>query len=237
MKQYGIPTDQFARYNTSVHHDALMVRGDLSAPTCTTCHGNHGAVPPGVDKVQNVCANCHVFQAQMYEKSTHSKAFQARSLPGCIVCHSNHGIQHPSDAMLGTGPQGVCMQCHAPGDKCDRARVSIQSSLMQLDEAIRNADDSLRVAEASGMEVSEARLAQDQAGDSLTKARVAIHSFQPELVNVDVQAGLKTASADLQAGKNAMVERNYRRIGLGICLIAIGIVLVGLWLYAGMIES
>ena len=43
MKQYGIPTDQFAKYNTSVHHDALAVRGDLSAPTCTTCHGNHGA--------------------------------------------------------------------------------------------------------------------------------------------------------------------------------------------------
>ena len=77
MKQYGIPTDQFAKYNTSVHHDALAVRGDLSAPTCTTCHGNHGAVPPGVDKVQNVCANCHVFQAQMYTTSSHNKAFEA----------------------------------------------------------------------------------------------------------------------------------------------------------------
>ena len=30
MKQYGIPTDQFAKYITSVHHDALAVRGDLS---------------------------------------------------------------------------------------------------------------------------------------------------------------------------------------------------------------
>ncbi len=104
MKAYGIPTDQYAKYITSVHHQALAVRGDLSAPTCTTCHGNHGAVPPGVDKVQNVCANCHVFQAQMYEKSTHSKAFQAAYLPGCVVCHSNHGIHHPTDAMLGTGP-------------------------------------------------------------------------------------------------------------------------------------
>ena len=76
MKAYGIPTDQFAKYSTSVHHEALAVRGDLSAPTCTTCHGNHGAAPPGVDKVQNVCANCHAFQAQMYEKSSHIKAFQ-----------------------------------------------------------------------------------------------------------------------------------------------------------------
>ncbi len=237
MKQYGIPTDQFARYNTSVHHDAMVVRGDLSAPTCTTCHGNHGAVPPGVDKVQNVCANCHAFQAQMYEKSTHSKAFQAASLPGCVVCHSNHGIHLPSDAMLGTGPGGVCMRCHTPGDKCDRARADIQSNLTQLDGAINNADQALRLAESSGMEVSEARLGQDQARDSLTKARVTIHSFQTALVNQDIQAGMKIAAANLKAGQDAMVERNHRRIGLGLCLIAIAIMLVGLWLYIRKLES
>src|SRR5713226_5039043 len=45
LKGYAIPMDQFAQYNTSVHHEAMVVRGDLSAPTCTTCHGNHGAAP------------------------------------------------------------------------------------------------------------------------------------------------------------------------------------------------
>ncbi len=34
-----------------------------------------------------------------------------------------------------------------------------------------------------------------------------------------------------------MVERNHRRIGLGVSLIAIGIVLAGLWLYIKKIES
>jgi hypothetical protein len=237
MKQYGIPTDQFAKYSTSVHHDAMVVRGDLSAPTCTTCHGNHGAAPSGVDKVQNVCATCHAFQAQMYEKSSHNKAFQERSLPGCVVCHSNHGIQLPSDAMLGTGPAGVCMKCHAPGDHCDRARADILANLTQLDRAVKDADRALRLAESSGMEVSEARLSQDQALDSLTKARVTIHSFQTALVDQDIQAGMKIASADLKAGQGAMVERNHRRIGLGVCLIAIAIMLIGLWLYIKQLES
>jgi predicted CXXCH cytochrome family protein len=236
MKGYGIPTDQFAKYNTSVHHDALAVRGDLSAPTCTTCHGNHGAAPPGVDKVQNVCANCHTFQAQMYEKSSHNSAFQKAGLPGCVVCHTNHGIQHPSDAMLGTGPEGVCMRCHAKDDHCDRARAAIHDNLGQLDVAIRNADQLLHIAESSGMDVSDARLGQDQARDSLTKARVTIHSFQTDLVNQDIQAGLKLAAANLQAGKDAMRERNHRRIGLGMCLIAIGIMLAGLRLYIKKIE-
>ena len=87
------------------------------------------------------------------------------------------------------------------------------------------------------MEVSEARLGQDQARDSLTKARVTIHSFRTDLVDQDIQAGLKIAAKNLQAGKEAMVERNYRRFGFGISLIAIGIVLAGLRLYIKKIES
>ncbi len=237
MSGYSIPTDQVAKYSGSVHQQALMVRGDLSAPTCPTCHGNHGAAPPGVDKVQNVCSNCHAFQDQMYEKSTHKKAFQEASLPGCVVCHGNHGITYPTDAKLGTGPDAVCMRCHTPGDKCDRDRAGLQASLMQLDQAIHNADQALGLAERSGMEVSEARLAQDQARDSLTKARVTIHSFRTDLVDQDVQAGLKIAAKNLQTGKEAMVERNRRRAGLGVSLVAIGMVLVGLRQYLKKIEG
>ena len=237
MKGYSIPTDQFAKYSTSVHHEALVVRGDLSAPTCTTCHGNHGAAPPGVDRVENVCSTCHVFQDQMYEKSSHKAAFQAASLPGCVVCHSNHGITHPTDAKLGTGPEANCTQCHTPGDACDQARAGFLSGLNRLDGAIKDADRILAVAESSGMEVSEARLAQNQARDSLTKARVTIHSFRKELVDQDIQAGLNIAAKNLQAGQKAMAERNYRRIGLGISLLAIAIALLGLRLYLAKIES
>jgi len=42
-----IPTNQFAEYRTSVHWEAMSKRGDLSAPSCASCHGNHGAKPPG----------------------------------------------------------------------------------------------------------------------------------------------------------------------------------------------
>jgi len=237
MSGYSIPTDQFAKYSASIHHQALMVRGDLSAPTCPTCHGNHGAAPPGVDKVQNVCSNCHAFQDQMYEKSSHRQAFQADALPGCVVCHGNHDIPYPTDAKLGTGPDAVCMRCHTPGDKCDQARAGLKASLTRLDQAIRSADQILGLAERSGMEVSEARLAQDQARDSLTKARVTIHSFRTDLVDQDIQAGLKVAAKDLQAGREAMVERNRRRAGLGVSLVAIGMVLVGLRLYIKKIEG
>jgi hypothetical protein len=237
MKSYGIPTNQFANYSTSVHHDALVVRGDLSAPTCTTCHGNHGAAPPGVDSVQNVCSKCHVFQDQMYDKSSHKAAFQSAGLPGCVVCHSNHAISHPTDAKLGTGPVGVCMRCHTVGDRCDLARAEMLASLMRLDTAIGNAHKVLGVAESSGMEVSQARLDEDQARDALTKARVTIHSFRKELVNQDIQEGLKIAAKNLQAGNNALAERDYRRRGLGLALVFILLSVVGLFLYIRKIEQ
>ena len=156
-----------------------MVRGDLSAPTCTTCHGNHGAAPPGVDSVKNVCSKCHVFQAQMYDKSSHKAVFQSAGLPGCMVCHSNHAITPPyrreawhrtSRCMHAMSHSGRSLRS-AQGRKCWQ--------LDQLDESIKNADNVLGVAESSGMEVSQARLQQDQARDSLTKARVTIHSFLP----------------------------------------------------------
>jgi cytochrome c553 len=236
MKGYSIPTDQFGKYSISVHHEAMVSRGDLSAPTCTTCHGNHGAAPPGVDSVQNVCSKCHVFQDQMYEKSTHKAAFQSASLPGCVVCHGNHGIIHPTDAKLGTGPQATCMQCHSPGDSCDQARAEMLRGLTQLDDAIKKAHDVLGVAESSGMEVSQARLDEDQARDALTKARVTIHSFRKDLVDHDLQEGLSIAAKNLQAGRSALAERDYRRKGLGFALVFILISVVGLFLYIRQIE-
>ena len=236
MKGYSIPTDQFAKYNSSVHHEAMTVRGDLSAPTCTTCHGNHGAAPPGVDSVQNVCSKCHVFQAEMYGKSSHKAAFQSAGLPGCVVCHGNHAIAHPTDAKLGTGPQAVCMQCHQPGDACDQARAEMLTSLTGLDLSIKNADAVLSVAESSGMEVSQARLDADQARDALTKARVTIHSFRKVLVDQEIQEGLKITAKNLQAGKNALAERDYRRRGLVWALVFIILTVLGLFLYIRKIE-
>ena len=123
------------------------------------------------------------------------------------------------------------MQCHKPGDVCDLARAALLMDLGRLDEAINNADRVLAIAESSGMEVSEARLAQSQARDSLTKARVTVHSFRKDVMDQDIQAGLNIAAKNLQAGQKAMVERNYRRVGLGMSLVAIGIMLVGLRLY------
>jgi predicted CXXCH cytochrome family protein len=237
MSVYKIPTNQFAEYGKSVHHEALVMRGDLSAPTCTTCHGNHGATPPGFASVANVCSTCHVFQAQLFDSSPHHAAFASEGLPGCVTCHSNHGIFHPTDELIGTDDKAVCTQCHTEGDAGFVAAGKMKQQLVLLAASIDKADQILGHAEQSGMEVSQAKLDLTQTKDILTKARVAVHSFNVARMKSDVKPGLETAAKDYAAGTSAMAERNYRRVGLGISLVAIALVLAGLRLYLKRIEG
>jgi hypothetical protein len=237
MKDYKIPTDQFAGYSASVHQEAMIVRGDLSAPTCTTCHGNHGAAPPGVSSVENVCSTCHVMQAQLFDSSIHKTAFASAGLPGCVTCHSNHRINHPSDALLGDGPTSVCTNCHSPGDKGINAGIEIKKMFVDLQTEIDQADTTLRKASKLGMEVGEAQMEQTQAKDDLTKARVTLHSFDVARIKTDVEAANKLANQNEQAGIQALQESKYRRMGLGVSLVAIFGVLIGLRLFISDLDK
>jgi predicted CXXCH cytochrome family protein len=237
MKAYKIPTDQFSLYSSSVHHEALVVRGDSSAPTCSTCHGSHGAAPPGLGSVERVCSTCHAAQQQLFDSGVHKDVFEAMSLSGCIVCHSNHGIPYPNEAMIGTGTSSVCVKCHSSGEPAYIAAETMHNGLVRLDEAIARSDEILSRAANSGIEVGETRLALAEARDDLTKARVAIHSVRVQATDEDIQAGLKVTQATWQAGLAAMQELRYRRRGLMVSLVAILLVLISLVLLIRRLES
>ncbi len=237
MQAYGLPTNQFDDYRNSVHHRALAERGDLSAPTCSTCHGNHGAAPPGVAAVEFVCATCHVFQAQLFDGSPHKAPFAAMGLPACVTCHGNHRIVEPNDAMLGPGPESLCLRCHTEGDGGHQAAAYMLEQLLGLVRAIEQAQQVLDRAEQVGMEVGQPKLDLAQARDALTKARVAIHEFQPDRVQAEVQIGLEVARATQHAGLTALAEYDFRRLGLAISLVLILIVVIGLRLYLKQLEA
>ena len=99
MAKYGIPTNQLEHYRTSVHWAALK-NGDLSAPTCASCHGNHGAKPPQVESVAAVRGSCHVLFAQLYEKSVHQPIFSAASAAADASC--------ATATMRSTSPRQPC---------------------------------------------------------------------------------------------------------------------------------
>jgi hypothetical protein len=236
MAKYQIPTDQLAEYQKSVHWDALQKRGDLSAPSCASCHGNHGATPPGVGSVAAVCGTCHVLMENLYNKSPHQAAFATLKAGGCVVCHMNHAVLKPSDKML-AGSGSVCSQCHEAASPGGIAAVEMAGSIKKLGDAIAGSDAILADAARSGMEVSEGLLRQNDADEALVKARVAVHAFRAAAVSETVGQGLKIAAETNQAGQQALLERNRRREGLGIALVTILIVIGGLWLAIRRLEN
>ncbi len=236
MKGYGIPADQVTRYRNSVHAEVLA-QGDTSAPTCTTCHGNHGATPPGLTSVANVCGTCHVFFAQLFEKSPHHNAFASLGLPGCVQCHSNHEIIRPSDDWVGVGPKSVCLTCHTEGDQGYAVAQRMAGDIAKLKTFLERADEILTTAERSGMEVSSARLELTNARESLIKARVNVHSFDVEEVRKLTEQGVDISAKTYQAGVAALQERDLRRKGLGLSLIFIVLAITGLYLKIRRIES
>jgi hypothetical protein len=116
MAPYGIATDQYAKYTASVHGIALLKRQDTAAPACNDCHGNHGAVPPGVNSVTNVCGTCHAREAELFRGSKKAAAFDQLGLPECMSCHGSHEVPRPSIVMLAAVPETPCDICHSPGD-------------------------------------------------------------------------------------------------------------------------
>ena len=227
MASYTLPTDQMEKYYRSVHH-AAQVAGDLSAPTCATCHGNHGAKPPGVESVANICGTCHVLFQQAFETSVHHDVFEAMGMGACIVCHENHEVASPGDDWLGVSPEALCVKCHMEGDTAYEAAEQMAHEFSQLTGLMARSGEILDRAERSGMEVSSARVRMTEATQTLIQARVQAHSFDLKRITDLTQEGAKIAEDAYNSGLAALKEHDTRRKGLAFSLIAIVLVIVGL---------
>jgi len=219
-----LPTDQHAKYEKSVHYAAMAKGNDLSAPTCNDCHGNHGAAPPGVGAIANVCGTCHTVFATRFALSTHSQIFDR----SCVECHNNHEIAKPTDAMLGTDKAALCTNCHSEGDNGHQAATAMRAQIEQLKEAIARSQARVAEAENAGMEMDDATLALREAGNHLTLARTEMHAFDPKPVETVLQAGLGITARVDASSEAAMAEVAYRRTGLAVSLGAILLVVVAL---------
>jgi len=228
--------DEYAQWSQSVHGKALLEKGDLSAPACNNCHGNHGAVPPQIGSVANACGSCHGKIAKLFAATQMKHGFEKVGLPGCATCHSNHLIVHPTDAMLGMGEGAVCVQCHqsgkfgAPIAGAETARA-LRSGLDELKQHIATAEMTLTQAEQLGMEVSAPRFALRKASDALTNARSLVHTFRVEPVAAALTAG-ENVVTDVQAkADHALQEHTWRRIWLVGSLVPIFLTIAVLLLY------
>ena len=237
MAEFKIPTDQYTKYKKSVHAKALYERQDLSAPTCNDCHGNHGAAPPGVASVANVCGQCHARQAELFQASAHKVAFDNMGFGECIKCHSNHDIEAPTDELIGTGEKSVCISCHTQGDKGFVAAGEMRSRIDGLLGRIDRSREILDRAERAGMEVSRPKFELREAIDGVTHARVLIHTSSTAEVDKVIAPAVDVAAKTYRAGEDALAELNFRRKGLVVSLFFILFLAVLVYLKLRQIES
>ena len=88
MGEETVSTLQLEDFEKSVHGIALLEKGDLGAPACNDCHGNHGAAPPGVTSLSAVCGNCHAIEAELFNSSPINRLMK-KTICRCV----KHAIQ------------------------------------------------------------------------------------------------------------------------------------------------
>ncbi len=238
MKGYNIPTDQFEKFSRGVHGIALLQKHDLGAPACNSCHGNHGATPPGVESVSKVCGTCHALNADLFSASPHKKAFDERKLPECETCHSNHEIVAATDKLLGVAPEAVCSRCHTPTQNVKGYEVAknMRAKIDTLELLERTSGQLIDEAEQKGMEVTEPKFKLRDARQARLQSRTAVHSFDAAKFNEVVDRGIKTGEIVEADAQHAVDEYYFRRWGLGIATLIISIVAITLYFTIRGIE-
>jgi predicted CXXCH cytochrome family protein len=239
MKAYNIPTDQYEQFASSVHGRALLLKKDVGAPACNSCHGNHGATPPGVSSISKVCGTCHALNADLFSASPHKKAFDERKLPECETCHGNHAIIAATDQLLGVSREAVCSRCHSSTENPKGFVVAqtMRAQIDSLEQAIARASMLVEDAEQKGMEISEAKFKLRDARQARFQSRTMIHSFDEAKFQTVVQPGLATAAVVSDEAQRAIDEYLFRRQGLGIATLIITVLAVSLFLYIKRLEA
>jgi hypothetical protein len=153
-----VPVDQHARWKRSVHAKAMFEKGDITAPTCNDCHGNHGAAPPGIASVGYICGNCHGREAGLFRDSIKAAAFENHNdmmqdasgcgdchddkqevtltrFTECVTCHENHAVVRPTSAIFADLPEIPCMICHEGGGELAELFIEPDRTIAAYQEA------------------------------------------------------------------------------------------------------
>jgi cytochrome c1 len=236
-----LPTNQLAEYRTSVHGRALLGRGDLGAPACNDCHGNHAASPPGVATVSRSCSLCHSANASLFDGSKHKQAFDNHNWPECSKCHGNHAIAKTDDSMLATGPGQLCGDCHRQYAKhnpeCIRTSDYFHQTITGMEEARKRLTVASERLAARGLDVEQISNQLTELGDTLKKSRTYVHSFSRNTFQQVAASGEDNVrQTDVLINKGRQ-EYKYRQIGLVISIALIGILMLTIYLKLRQMEK
>ena len=183
LARTGRATDDSRTYLSSVHAHELLDRGNPRAPTCVSCHGVHGAAPPGAGDVDKVCGHCHTAERRYFAAGPHRDGMVKAGLPECVSCHGNHAIGAAQPQRLAS----VCARCHGAqsvqATLGGRMWTEYQAAASQIEQAAALVTTADRVP----IQTEDYRARLEEARTYLREALPAAHAVQEQTV-----AGLTT---------------------------------------------
>jgi hypothetical protein len=140
-----------ARYDRGIHGQMFRA-GNVDAPTCVSCHGEHGVQPiasptSGVNPrhVSQTCTDCHdredfnqkygvrAARGRTFSESFHGIALESGqlSVANCESCHGAHDILPSTDPASSINPANLtrtCGSCHPGiGEGVAQGRIHVAS--------------------------------------------------------------------------------------------------------------
>jgi len=217
MEKLGHPWNEESLYRSSVHGELLLQKGDLSAPHCATCHGNHGAAPPGFGAAIHVCGKCHSPQLQFFEASPHAFYAKDGSFKGCVACHANHRIVDSPKEIVGR-----CAPCHEKPDVEMTKFAVLVDLLAGVRKEFGKTGDRLAQATRAGLYTDDQQVALDQARTSLLQLAPLQHTLsEPKVSALAKQTASQLAEIDRSLDRMEQTERMKK------------IALLPLWIFLG----
>lgn len=227
MKGYNIPTNQHSLYVQSVHGKALLNKQDLRAPSCATCHGTHGAAPPGFDEVANVCGSCHGATQDYYLKSVH--ASDQPGMPKCVTCHGRYDVMEPSDSMFVGTDTRSCGSCHAASSAQAKTVKDLYDNITASAKALEEAEAALKRATAASLIIApeEAKIAELKT--NLITARAAQHTLNTTVVKEKTDKAIAISKEIVADANKALDDSVFRRQVMGIGLVIMALAILSLY--------
>jgi hypothetical protein len=204
MERHGLPADTIDRFRSSVHGRALIEEQSRGAPSCADCHGSHGAAPPGVREIVQVCGHCHESTREGYRKSPHyssremscAACHEEKSADydrsGCTACHGAHEISRSGTWMYEGNDVGRCGHCHREeADASKEVTEAILEGRARLEHAMNETLRDLKGAKEVGLFLEHENVYLLESRRALVSVQPLSHSLDAAAITRHLDDGLK----------------------------------------------
>jgi hypothetical protein len=174
-------------FKQSVHGWALLRDRSRGAPSCSDCHGSHGAAPPGVADVDQICGHCHRNTRDEYRRSAHFRSGKVQ----CTTCHGAHATAKSGPWLYRGEEEGRCGSCHDQGDGSQAVIDAILDGTRRLREAMDTSLDVIREAKQSGLFLENERVYLLESQRALVSVQPLAHSLDEAAIARHLEVGLE----------------------------------------------